>query len=245
MFGFGKKKTELPRVDERLSHIAFIMDGNGRWAQERGMPREYGHKVGAETFRRVIRMCGDIGIKTVTVYAFSTENWNRPEREVSAILSLLDEYIGEAERTDAENGIRYVFLGDKEALPEALREKAEHLEALTANNGLLLNIALNYGGRDELVHAVNALLKEGAKSVTEADISARLYTSHCKDPDLIVRTANEYRLSNFLLWQAAYSEFYFTPTLWPDFGKEELALAIRSFYSRKRKFGGLADGTGK
>lgn len=241
MFGFGKKKRELPQADERLSHIAFIMDGNGRWAQRKGMPREYGHKVGAETFRKVIRMCGDIGIKTVTVYAFSTENWNRPQREVSAILSLLDEYIGEAERTDAENGIRYVFLGDKSALPSVLRGKAEHLEELTESNGLLLNIALNYGGRAELVHAVNALIREGAESITEQDISEHLYTAHCKDPDLIVRTANEYRLSNFLLWQSAYSEFYFTPTLWPDFGKEELALAIESFYSRRRKFGGLTD----
>ena len=241
MFGFKKKKEGLPTVDGRLSHIAFIMDGNGRWAQAKGMPREYGHKAGAETFRRVIRMCGDIGIQAITVYAFSTENWSRPAREVQAIMTLLDEYIREAERTDAENGIRYVFLGDKQALSPELREKAEHLERLTAGNKLLLNIALNYGGRAELVNAVNALIREGVPSVTEEDISAHLYTSHCKDPDLIVRTANEYRLSNFLLWQAAYSEFYFTPTLWPDFGEEELGEAIRSFYARKRKFGGLSD----
>ena len=241
MFGFKKKKKGLPLVDERLSHIAFIMDGNGRWAQAKGMPREYGHKAGAEAFRRVIRMCGDIGIQTVTVYAFSTENWSRPVREVQAIMGLLDEYIREAERTDEENGIRYVFLGDKQALSPELREKAEHLERLTADNKLLLNIALNYGGRSELVSAVNTLIRAGVPSVTEADISAHLYTSHCKDPDLIVRTANEYRLSNFLLWQAAYSEFYFTPTLWPDFGEEELGRAIESFYARKRKFGGLGD----
>ena len=241
MFGFKKKSRELPTVDERLSHIAFIMDGNGRWAQNKGLPREYGHKAGAETFRRVIRLCGDIGIKAITVYAFSTENWNRPEREVRAIMELLDEYIREAERTDEENKIRYVFLGDKQALSPELKEKAEHLETLTKDNGLLLNIALNYGGRAELVHAVNDLLSEGRTAITEEDISSHLYTAHCADPDLIVRTANEYRLSNFLLWQAAYSEFYFTPTLWPDFGEEELGAAIRSFYARKRKFGGLAD----
>ena len=241
MFGFKKKSRGLPTVDERLSHIAFIMDGNGRWAQNRGLPREYGHKAGAESFRRVIRMCGDIGIKAITVYAFSTENWNRPEREVRAIMELLDEYIREAERTDEENKIRYVFLGDKQGLSAELREKAEHLENLTKDNKLLLNIALNYGGRAELVNAVNRLLAEGHTSVGEEDISSRLYTAHCADPDLIVRTANEYRLSNFLLWQAAYSEFYFTPTLWPDFGEKELGDAICSFYARKRKFGGLGD----
>lgn len=241
MFGFKKKNKGLPPVDERLSHIAFIMDGNGRWAQNKGLPREYGHKAGAEAFRRVIRLCGDAGIKAITVYAFSTENWSRPEREVRAIMELLDEYIREAERTDEENGIRYVFLGDKQALAPDLRTKAEHLETLTRENKLLLNIALNYGGRAEITTAVNQLIKEGYTSVTEADIASHLYTSHCADPDLIVRTANEYRLSNFLLWQAAYSEFYFTPTLWPDFGEEELGEAIRSFYARKRKFGGLAD----
>ncbi len=237
---FGKKKAQPKSVtvDDRLKHIAFIMDGNGRWAQKRSMPREYGHKVGAEVFKKIVRYCGDIGIKTITAYAFSTENWSRPASEVQAIMRLLDDYIAEAERDNEKNRIRYVFLGDKAALLPELREKMEYLEKLTAENELLLNIAINYGGRAEITSAVNRLIAEGKTELTEADISGALYTHHCPDPDLIVRTANELRLSNFLLWQAAYSEFYFTKTLWPDLTEADIDRAIENFYARQRRFGG-------
>ena len=231
-----KKKTEEIKVDERLSHIAFIMDGNGRWAQKRSLPRKAGHKQGALSFENIVRECNKLGISTVTVYAFSTENWKRPKEEIDAIIDLLSSYI---DRADLKDDIRYVFLGDKCVLNDELRHKMEQLENNTINCSNTLNIAFNYGGRAELVNAFNELIKEGKTSINEDDISSHLYTRNSKDPDLIVRTANECRISNFLLWQCAYSEFYFTDTLWPDFDKNELHKAIKKFYSRKRNFGGI------
>lgn len=222
-----------------LKHIAFIMDGNGRWAKKRSLPREAGHPVGAKTFKKIVRYCGDVGIEAVTVYAFSTENWSRPKGEVDAIMALLDDYIKDAKDSDGENHIKYVFLGDKKALGEELESKCVQLEELTKNNKQLLNIALNYGGRAEIVHAVNKLISEGRTEITEKDISENIYTSHCPDPDLIVRTAGEVRTSNFLLWQSAYSEYYFTDVLWPDFSSDEVDKAIIDFSKRKRKFGGV------
>ncbi|MBQ4043253.1 MAG: di-trans,poly-cis-decaprenylcistransferase [Clostridia bacterium] len=222
-----------------LRHIAFIMDGNGRWATHRALPREAGHKAGAETFKNVVRLCGDIGIEAVTVYAFSTENWKRPAGEVNAIMRLLDSFIKDAEEANDENNIRYVFLGDKYGLNPALAEKCIALENLTANNRFLLNIALNYGGRAEITTAVRKLVLDGKTDVTEADVSEALYTAHCPDPDLIVRTAGEYRLSNFLLWQSAYAELYFTDTLWPDFTLEDLYQAVLDFSKRKRRYGSI------
>ncbi len=230
--------TQLVK-DTNLRHIAFIMDGNGRWAKKRSLPREAGHPVGAKTFKKVVRYCGDIGIDIVTVYAFSTENWSRPKSEVDAIMSLLDDYIKDAKNSDDENHIRYVFLGDKEKLGVALRDKCTELEELTKDNKLLLNIALNYGGRAEIVYAVNKMIAEGKTEITEEDISANIYTSHCPDPDLIVRTAGEVRTSNFLLWQSAYSEYYFTDVLWPDFDEGEVDKAVIDFSKRKRRFGGV------
>lgn len=227
------------RVDERLQHIAFIMDGNGRWAKKRGMPREYGHSVGAKTFESVIRYCGDIGIRVVTVYAFSTENWKRPEIEVKTIMGIFREYLNTARRKAEENRIHVVFLGDKGVFPEDIRAKMRLLEAETAHHPLTLNIAINYGGRDEIVHAVNALIAAGKTEITEEDISANLYTAHCPPPDLIVRTGAERRLSNFLLWQSAYAELYFCDTLWPDMGEAEINAAVEDFYSRKRRYGGV------
>jgi len=234
-------KTEAASLVQAsgLRHIAFIMDGNGRWATRRGLPREAGHKVGAETFKKVVRLCGDIGIDAVTVYAFSTENWKRPAGEVNAIMRLLDSFIKDAEDGNDENNIRYVFLGDKNGLAPALAEKCTALEKRTAGNRLLLNIALNYGARAEITAAVQKLLQSGKTDVTEADISAALYTAHCPDPDLIVRTAGEYRLSNFLLWQSAYSELVFTDTLWPDFSLEDLHQAVLEFSRRKRRYGSI------
>jgi len=222
-----------------LRHIAFIMDGNGRWATRRALPREAGHKAGAETFKNVVRLCGDIGIEAVTVYAFSTENWKRPAGEVNAIMRLLDSFIKDAEEGNDENNIRYVFLGDKNGLAPALAEKCTALENLTVNNRFLLNIALNYGGRAEITAAVRKLVLDGKTDVTEADVSEALYTAHCPDPDLIVRTAGEYRLSNFLLWQSAYAELYFTDTLWPDFALEDLYQAVLDFSKRKRRYGSI------
>ncbi|MBQ7982967.1 MAG: di-trans,poly-cis-decaprenylcistransferase [Clostridia bacterium] len=227
------------RVDERLQHIAFIMDGNGRWAKKRGMPREYGHSVGAKTFESVIRYCGDIGIRVVTVYAFSTENWKRPEIEVKTIMGIFREYLNTARRNAEENRIHVVFLGDKGVFPEDIREKMRLLEAETAHHPLTLNIAINYGGRDEIVHAVNTLIAAGKTEITEEDISANLYTAHCPPPDLIVRTGAERRLSNFLLWQSAYAELYFCDTLWPDMGEAEIDAAVEDFYGRKRRYGGV------
>lgn len=225
--------------DASLSHIAFIMDGNGRWATNKGLPREAGHKVGASTFKKIVTLCNKYGIKTVTTYAFSTENWSRPKNEVTEIMRLLDAYIKEAEDDNEKNKIRYIFLGAKDRLGPELKEKCEYLEKLTENNSLTLNIALNYGGRDEIVHAVNKLIAEGKTQVTEEDISAHLYTYQSPDADLIVRPGGEYRLSNFLMWQSAYSELYFTPCLWPDFDEIELRRSIVEFSKRKRRFGGV------
>lgn len=226
-------------VDDRLKHIAFIMDGNGRWAKARSLPRQVGHKYGAKAFEETVKNCHSFGIKIVTVYAFSTENWSRPENEVKAIMELLNTYI---DRAKEQKGIRYVFIGDKAVLSQEIRDKMIALEESTCMYDNILNIAFNYGGRAEIISACNSLINEGKKEVTEQDISSSLYTSHCPDPDLIVRTASEYRISNFLLWQCAYSEFYFTSTLWPDFNKKQLFKAIKSFYKRKRRFGGLIKG---
>ena len=241
---FGKKKIHYSDEDIRklvkdssLRHIAVIMDGNGRWATSRSLPREAGHVKGAAAFKNVVHICDDFGIETLTVYAFSTENWKRPEREINAIMDLLESNISEAVRDDKKNNAKYRFLGDKNALGEKFAKRCTELEKLTENNRLLLNIALNYGSRAEITNAVNRLIAEGKKSVTEDDISSALYTAHCPDPDLIVRSAGEFRLSNFLLWQAAYSEIYVTDTLWPDFDRNEVAKAIVDFSKRKRNFG--------
>lgn len=235
-----QEKDKVPiSVDERLSHIAFIMDGNGRWAQRRMMPREYGHKAGAANFKKVVRYCGDIGIKTVTVYAFSTENWSRPQREVDAILRLLDEYLDGCEHEREAQDIRYRFIGDRSVLPAALQARIDRVEQISAGRALTLNVALNYGGRDEIVHACNALIAAGKTAVTAEDISSAIYTADSPDPDLIVRTGGELRLSNFLLWQAAYAELYFTDVLWPDLSASDIDEAVRHFYARQRRYGGV------
>lgn len=236
---FFKRKEHHVKADGRLRHIAFIMDGNGRWAKKRSMPREYGHVNGAKNFKKVIRYCGDIGIKIITVYAFSTENWKRPKHEVDAILGLLSDYIDDAAAAMEKNNIRLVFLGDKSIFPETLQKKIAGVEKMSEQKELLLNIALNYGSRAELAYACNVLIERGARHVTEADVSAALYTAHCPDPDLIVRTGGDIRLSNFLLWQAAYAELYFTDTLWPDLAPHEIDKIVDEFYRRKRRYGGL------
>ncbi len=228
------------RPDENFRHIAFIMDGNGRWAKKRGMPREYGHKVGSATFKKVCLYCCDIGFQAVTVYAFSTENWKRPPHEIETIMGILDDYLEELKRDYPKYHNHFRFIGDLSVLTPALREKIAHVETLNAQEPQVLNIALNYGGRAELVHAFRTLAAEGkTEDITEEDISRSVYTAECGDPDMIVRTGGDMRLSNFLLWQAAYSELYFVDKLWPDFGPADVDDCVREFYSRKRRWGGL------
>ncbi len=225
-------------VGDKIKHIAFIMDGNGRWAQRRLLPRSQGHVEGLKTFERIVEYCFNIGIANVTFYAFSTENWNRSEEEVGALMRLLEKNIDDNADELIKKGVRIIFLGDKSPLNKTLREKMEDLEERSKDGKGILNIAVNYGARDEIVHAVNALIAEGKETVSKEDISSHLYTSASPDPDLIVRTAGEQRLSNFLLWQAAYSEFYYTDRLWPDFCESDVDEAIENFVSRHRKFGG-------
>jgi len=225
--------------DDRLKHIAIIMDGNGRWAKKRGMPRELGHKYGAEAFRTIVEYCGEIGLRTLTVYAFSTENWKRPEKEVKSILALLEHYISECEKNIEKYQAHFRFIGDLSVFDDKLRARIEKLDEVTKGRPLVLNIAFNYGGRREPTRAFSRLAESGTREITEEDISRELYTAACGDPDLIIRTGGDMRISNFLLWQAAYAELYFTDVLWPDFTETELDEAIENFYSRKRRFGGV------
>ncbi|MBQ9736557.1 MAG: di-trans,poly-cis-decaprenylcistransferase [Clostridia bacterium] len=235
----SKKTIDKDAVAARLQHIAFIMDGNGRWAKAHGLPREGGHKVGATVFEKITRHCFDRGIRVVTVYAFSTENWSRPQKEVDAIMALLSDYLDYAEKKFKDYDARLVILGDKSRLSAELQEKIDRIERASADRGHVLNIALNYGARNELVSACNELIRAGKSTVTEADISDALYTRGCPDPDLVVRTGGDVRISNFLLWQSAYAEFYFTKTLWPDLSTDEVDRAIYDFCGRHRRFGGL------
>lgn len=229
------KPEALNKVDERLRHIAFIMDGNGRWANKRGMPREYGHKKGVEVFKNITEYCHKIGVQCVTVYAFSTENWKRPQREVDSIMKLLDEYLDKSSSED----VSVRFIGDVNRLDSAIVKKIRAVEERTKDGKSILNVALNYGSRSEIVMACNKLIAEGKREISESDLNSALYTGNCPDPDLIVRTGGDLRISNFLLWQAAYSELYFTDTLWPDMKPKDVDKAIADFYSRKRRFGGL------
>ena len=222
-----------------IKHIAFIMDGNGRWAKKRGMPREFGHKYGAETFRKVMRHCGEIGIKAATFYVFSTENWKRPQKEVDSIMKLLEQYLDECEKELKNNNIRFFFLGDKSAFSDKLRTKMENIEKISSKGEYFVNLALNYGGRSELVNAYNKLLALGKTNITEEDISSALYTAESPELDLVIRTGGDIRISNFLLWQSAYSEFYFSDKLWPDFTVADIDAAIENFTNRKRRFGGV------
>ncbi len=230
---------KLIKVSDDFRHIAFIMDGNGRWANARGKDRKYGHAEGAKTFEKVVEYCGRIGIDTVTVYAFSTENFKRPKDEVAKIMSLLEKYVDRVIDRFAEYDLRVRFIGTRDRLSPKLVAKMERTEALTSGGSKLLNVALCYGGREEITHACNKLIAEGKQKVTEEDIERALYTCDSPPLDLIVRTAGELRLSNFLLWQAAYAEFYFTDVLWPDMNESEIDRAIGEYYKRVRRFGGV------
>lgn len=227
------KKNALPK------HIAIIMDGNGRWAKKRGFPRIYGHRAGSETVRRMVEACGELGIKVLTLYAFSTENWRRPKLEVEALMKLLCLKLSSEVNELNENGVRLRTIGRTSELPANVQEELKKaIRKLENNRGLILNLALNYGGRQEIVDAVNRALASGVKSVDEETFSSLLYTNDLPDPDLLIRTSGEQRISNFLIYQTAYSEFYVTPTLWPDFKKEHLYEAIAAYQNRERRFGG-------
>lgn len=233
------KKQRVQEVN--IKHIAFIMDGNGRWAKKRGLPREYGHREGAKAFRKVMDYCGELGIEATTFYVFSTENWKRPKNEVDALMTLLNEYLDECKETvmKKDDGIRFVFIGDKSIFADHLRTKMEELEKLTEGKPRIVNLAINYGGRDELVNAFNVLIAEGKRKISEQDISNAIYTKASPPLDMIVRTGGDIRISNFLLWEAAYAELYFTDTLWPDFSKKDIDKAINEFNNRNRRFGGV------
>ncbi len=220
-------------------HIGFIMDGNGRWAQKRGMPREYGHKFGAETFKKIMEHCCKRGIVATTYYVFSTENWKRPKKEVDSIMKLLNSYLDDCEKELKKYDIRFIFLGDKNIFPVEMRNKMLDIEKRTENNKYIVNLALNYGGRDEIVYAVNKLIKNGKSCVSENDISSELYTKASPELDLVVRTGGDERISNFLLWQVAYAELCFTDVLWPDLTKDDVDEVIDNFMNRKRRFGGV------
>ncbi len=221
-------------------HIAIIMDGNGRWAAARGLPRSAGHREGAQAVHRTLEAARDMGIKYLTLYAFSTENWTRPKEEINTLMQLLERTLDEYQKSAQKADYRVLVSGERERLPAGILAKMDELVRSTeSNKGLTVHLALNYGARQEIVHAVNQILKEGLAEVTPQDISRRLYQPEIPEPDLIIRTSGEQRLSNFLLWQAAYSEFYFTPVLWPDFNKEELQKAVDAYRARKRRFGGI------
>ena len=245
-----QKKTNQPepQVDfDRLPrHIAIIMDGNGRWAKKRGLPRTAGHAAGAETFRTIATYCKDIGLDYLTVYAFSTENWKRPEDEVAAIMGLLKKYLLEAIGQMERDKVKMEFFGDLSPLTPELRQLCERTREISRHyDGCQVNICLNYGGRDELIRAAKAYAQDCLEGradpnhLTQDQFGGYLFSRGVPDPDLVIRPSGELRLSNFLLWQSAYAEFYFTDVLWPDFSKEELHRAIAAYQSRNRRFGGV------
>jgi undecaprenyl diphosphate synthase len=236
------KKLKVP------AHIAIIMDGNGRWAKKRSMPRVFGHKEGARSVRAITEACAEAGVKYLTLYAFSTENWKRPEKEVNYLMELLSDYLNKEIKTLMKNNVRFLTIGNIEKLPVKVVTRLKKVTKLTSgNSGLSLVVALNYGSRREIFSAVKTIasrVKKGSlkiNDITEETISRNLYTKHIPDPDLLIRTSGEMRISNFLLWQIAYSEIYVTDTLWPDFRKKELFKAIENFSGRERRYGGITE----
>jgi len=235
-----KKSSPKIPADRLPRHVAMIMDGNGRWALSRGLPRLAGHKAGTENLRRVIRASVEFGIKYLTIYAFSTENWGRPPEEVKGLMYILEDVIDRELAELNKEGVQLRHIGRLERLAPSLQKKVLYAIELTKNNDrLTLNVAFNYGGRDEIVNAIQNIMKDGIppEEVTDALVSKYLYTAGVPDPDLIIRTSGELRVSNFLIWQAAYSEWYVTPTYWPDFNKEEYQRALETFAGRDRRYG--------
>lgn len=229
--------TTLPAVPY---HLAIIMDGNGRWAQSRGKPRLFGHRAGTENLRRILRACKDFGVKVLTVYAFSTENWRRPAEEVNGLMTILDQYIVREMKNLHAEGVQIRHVGRLEGVASQLQKKIKQAIELTRHNTtLILNVAFNYGGRQEILDAVRAIIADGIapEDVDEALFSRYLYTGDLPDPDMIIRTGGEARISNFLLWQCSYAELYSTPVYWPDFDEKELRQALEHYARRERRFG--------
>ena len=231
-------ENNLPR------HIAIIMDGNGRWARRRGLPRTLGHRAGIQSVRRIVEACVELKISVLTLYAFSVENWKRPQREIDTLMRLLSEFLEKEIDEMNQHNIRFTTIGRTEALPDFVQQRLERtIQATAKNTGLVLNLALNYGGRTEIVDAVRKIVSEakedsmGLEEITEEFFSRHLYTHALPDPDLLIRTSGELRVSNFLLWQISYSEIYVTKKFWPDFTKKDLEEAIREFRRRERRFG--------
>ncbi len=254
---FGKKNSDIIGLtaDELQKaidfaalpkHIAIIMDGNGRWAKKRAMPRVYGHRAGMKAFKKVVKAAGEIGLKYLTVYAFSTENWKRPESEIKALMDILVEFVDLELEEIYQNNVIIQTLGQIAALPDRVQTALERAKNKTAaNTGLILNVCLNYGGRLEITEMVKAIAEKvqagqlRPEEITAETVAQSLFTAQIPDPDLLIRTSGDYRISNFLLWQMAYAEFYFTPVLWPDFDQTELLRAICSYQQRERRYGGL------
>lgn len=246
---FKKKKQKSPALLDHSNipvHVGIIMDGNGRWAKRRGLPRSAGHTMGAKVLEQITRAAGDIGIKYLTVYAFSTENWSRPADEVKALMKLISEYLDDYKRIIGDEDMRVRFIGSRDGLSDEIIRKMEIVEKQTENNqSITLNIALNYGGRDEIVNSVRKIayaVKSGElapEDVNEQLLSDNMYTSYMPDPDFIIRPSGELRLSNFLLWQSAYSEFWYSDICWPDFTRDDLIKAIIDYQNRNRRFGGV------
>ena len=236
---FSRNKKTPRETGPLPVHIAIIMDGNGRWAKRRGLPRSAGHSAGATTLKNIARYCNRIGIRYLTVYAFSTENWKRSQEEIDGIMNILRSYLIDTSPFKDDN-MRLTFLGDRTPLAPDLVALMEKAEADSADaTGTQVNIALNYGGRDEIVHAARRLIADGvpADEVTEDAIAARLYTAGMPDPDLLIRPSGEYRLSNYLIWQTAYAEFWFTDVLWPDFSEKDIDAAVEAYRGRDRRYG--------
>ncbi len=249
LFGKNKKTGASSDISKEIimpAHVGIIMDGNGRWAKKRGLPRKAGHREGAKTFRTITRYCSNIGIKYLTVYAFSTENWKRPEDEVGALMGLFKSYLEEALSDFKDDDIVVRFIGDKSGFsPELQALMTENEESSASREGMVLNIAMNYGSRDEIVRAVKNIasgVKSGRLEVNQIDsalVSDYMYTAGQPDPDLIIRPSGEYRISNFMLWQSAYTEFVIMNKLWPDFTTDDMDEALRIFAQRNRRYGGV------
>ena len=230
----------MSEIKEVPQHIAIIMDGNGRWAKSKGMPRIYGHREGVKTVRKILKKAQSMNIKYLTLYAFSTENWKRPKEEVNGLMKLFKEYLKKEKKELEKNNVKLIFSGSREGVNKDLLEEMDNcVEFLQKNNGITLNLAFNYGGRREIIEAVNKVIAQNKEKISEEDFPEYLYHGEVPDPELVIRTSGEFRISNFLLWEIAYSEFYITEKMWPEFSEDEFENAVDYYRKRDRRFGGV------